>query len=208
VQNAVRGRAAFNVADFDKTGGRVDLALPGWQRLLLVICAVSATAQAELRMSFTASKSCHLVPLLCRRRRVSQGTHERLAVDVKAASEHVSRCAKHNVFSIHGLDCRRVQFVNLMALMAAWVYVFDTIQKEREMLEQPEQVCFVELLHLKLQLVCEHFGILPHAALPARALVCPSLHFALFHRMCMATRRPASASLTRSRSVTAPVMMR
>ena len=26
-----------------------------------------------------------------------------------------------------------------MALMAAWVYVFDTIQKEREMLETPEQ---------------------------------------------------------------------
>lgn len=50
-----------------------------------------------------------------------------------------------------------MQFVNLMALMAAWVYVFDTIQKEREMLEQPEQVCFVELLHFELQLVCEPF---------------------------------------------------
>ena len=31
------------------------------------------------------------------------------------------------------------QVVNLLALMAAWVTVFDTIAKEREMLEMPEQ---------------------------------------------------------------------
>ena len=36
--------------------------------------------------------------------------------------------------------CRpRVQLVNLVALLAAWVTVFDTIAKEREMLERPEQ---------------------------------------------------------------------
>ena len=33
----------------------------------------------------------------------------------------------------------RVQLVNLVALLAAWVTVFDTIAKEREMLERPEQ---------------------------------------------------------------------
>ena len=31
------------------------------------------------------------------------------------------------------------QLVNLIALLAAWVTVFDTIAKEREMLERPEQ---------------------------------------------------------------------
>jgi len=33
----------------------------------------------------------------------------------------------------------RAQLVNLVALLAAWVTVFDTIAKEREMLERPEQ---------------------------------------------------------------------
>ena len=32
-----------------------------------------------------------------------------------------------------------MQFVNLLALMAAWVFVFDIVAKEREMLETPEQ---------------------------------------------------------------------
>ncbi len=32
-----------------------------------------------------------------------------------------------------------VQFANLLALMAAWVFVFDIVAKEREMLETPEQ---------------------------------------------------------------------
>ena len=32
-----------------------------------------------------------------------------------------------------------MQLVNLVALLAAWVTVFDTIAKEREMLERPEQ---------------------------------------------------------------------
>jgi hypothetical protein len=31
------------------------------------------------------------------------------------------------------------QVANLMALILAWVYVFDTVSKEREMLEVPEQ---------------------------------------------------------------------
>ena len=34
---------------------------------------------------------------------------------------------------------RYAQLVNLVALLAAWVTVFDTIAKEREMLERPEQ---------------------------------------------------------------------
>jgi hypothetical protein len=37
-----------------------------------------------------------------------------------------------------------LQFVNLMALMAAWVYIFDTIQKEREALEMPERDVYAE----------------------------------------------------------------
>lgn len=37
-----------------------------------------------------------------------------------------------------------LQFVNLMALMAAWVYIFDTIQKEREALEFPERDVYAE----------------------------------------------------------------
>jgi hypothetical protein len=37
-----------------------------------------------------------------------------------------------------------LQFVNLMALMAAWVYIFDTIQKEREALETPERDVYAE----------------------------------------------------------------
>ena len=37
-----------------------------------------------------------------------------------------------------------LQFVNLMALMAAWVYIFDTIQKEREALEGTERDVYAE----------------------------------------------------------------
>lgn len=69
IMDAVRGRAAFNVADFDAHGQRVHLEISEMQRTLLVICAL----------------------------------------------------------------------VNLLALMAAWVVVFDTIAREREMLEMTEQ---------------------------------------------------------------------
>jgi hypothetical protein len=37
-----------------------------------------------------------------------------------------------------------LQFVNLVALMAAWVYIFDTIQKEREALEMDERDVYAE----------------------------------------------------------------
>lgn len=69
IMDAVKGRQAFSVVDFDEPQQSQQLNLPEWQNILLVVCA----------------------------------------------------------------------FVNLLALMAAWIYVFDTIQKEREMLEQPEQ---------------------------------------------------------------------
>ena len=39
-QNAVRGRAAFNVADFHSGQGSAALVLSSWQRTLLVVCAV------------------------------------------------------------------------------------------------------------------------------------------------------------------------
>ncbi len=38
--DAVRGRAAFNVADFDTPGQSVPLQISESQRLLLVLCAV------------------------------------------------------------------------------------------------------------------------------------------------------------------------
>jgi hypothetical protein len=40
IMYSVRGRTAFNVADFDK-GDPIELRLSSWERLLLVVCAVS-----------------------------------------------------------------------------------------------------------------------------------------------------------------------
>ncbi len=47
IMDAVRGRAAFNVADFNKAGERVHLEISELQRLLLVICAVCVCALAN-----------------------------------------------------------------------------------------------------------------------------------------------------------------
>jgi hypothetical protein len=40
IMYSVRGRTAFNVADFDK-GDPIELRLSSWERLLLIVCAVS-----------------------------------------------------------------------------------------------------------------------------------------------------------------------
>ena len=71
---------------------------------------------------------------------------------------HVKSCA--HVFSAHGLSddpclltclavimircthqcqCIWLQLVSLIALLLAWVYIFDTVQREREMLEGPKE---------------------------------------------------------------------
>jgi hypothetical protein len=42
---SVRGRTAFNVADFDK-GDPIEFRLSSWERLLLVVCAVRLDAAA------------------------------------------------------------------------------------------------------------------------------------------------------------------
>lgn len=76
IMYSVRGRSAFNVADFDSGGGEVDLALSSWERLLLVICAVchvgrpasspvTATACRALTFTlFTLSSRCHRADIL------------------------------------------------------------------------------------------------------------------------------------------------
>ena len=42
--DAIRGREAFNVADYDTSGRRVHLQINEIQRLLLIICAVRVWA--------------------------------------------------------------------------------------------------------------------------------------------------------------------
>lgn len=42
IMDAIRGRDAFNVADYDTSGQRVNVQMNEVQRLLLIICAVRA----------------------------------------------------------------------------------------------------------------------------------------------------------------------
>ncbi len=39
----------------------------------------------------------------------------------------------------HQCQCVYLQLVSLIALLLAWVYIFDTVQREREMLEGPKE---------------------------------------------------------------------
>ena len=39
----------------------------------------------------------------------------------------------------HHCQCIWLQLVSLIALLLAWVYIFDTVQREREMLEGPKE---------------------------------------------------------------------
>lgn len=112
IMYSVRGRSAFNVADFDR-GHPIELKLSSWERLLLVVCAVSGAMLLfeMMRVAETQMLTC----LWC----------------------------EHMLVSMTWLPAV-VQFVNLMALMAAWVYIFDTIQKEREALETPERDIYAE----------------------------------------------------------------
>ena len=48
-------------------------------------------------------------------------------------------CSRHLCCQLIRGVLHAAQLVNLVALLAAWIVVFDTIAKEREMLEMTEQ---------------------------------------------------------------------
>lgn len=109
--DSVRGRAAFDIADYDNPQQNIDVHLTDLQRLLLVVCAVRL--------------------VVTRRCLTEEGLHfTRTPGQILVQTPSWCSATMHALFG---------QVANLVALLLAWVYIFDTIQKEREMLEQPEQ---------------------------------------------------------------------